>query len=108
MGILQLVNKMSAGIEDVDMAIAEIADQDHSTEAAEGEGRPRDAPRRIERPTAGEAAQQMPVGIEHIDEAVPRSRHVIVFLSVLFRVGDEQLTVDFFDVKRCETRWDIR
>src|SRR6266481_1486744 len=44
--------------------------------------------------------QSMAVGIEDIHKAMAWPRHVVVFLSVLFRVGHEQVAIDVRDAKR--------
>src|SRR5207237_10622981 len=48
---------------------------------------------------AGKPAQQMAVGIEDIHKATAWPRHVVVFLSVLFRVGHEQVAIDVRDAE---------
>src|SRR5215475_2134913 len=95
-------------IEGVDVPIAEIANEDRAAEPAKGEGGLRDAPRRIQRPLAREAPQQLPVGVEHVDKAMARPRHVVAFVLTLLRVGDEEIAVDGLDTERREPRRQLR
>jgi hypothetical protein len=99
-GVPELIDKCPVVIENVDFAVAEISDQDLSAVLAKGERRPRHAPGRVEGSAAGEAPQQIAIGVENIDKAVARTRDVIVFWSVLLGVGDEQIAVDVLNAER--------
>jgi hypothetical protein len=44
-------------VEHIDLAVAEVADEDVVAEPAKGEGCPRDAPGRVKESAAGEALQ---------------------------------------------------
>src|SRR5260370_17173472 len=56
----------------VDLPIAEIANQDVVLEYAKRRRRARHAPWRIEMAVRGEALHKIPVGVEDVDDAVPR------------------------------------
>src|SRR5262249_45778100 len=66
------------------------------------------SPRRIERPAAGEAPQQVAVGIEHIDEAIAGTGHIVMHFRVLLCIADEQVAIDVLDAERRKTGRDIR
>ena len=66
------------------------------------------APWRIQPPTAGEAPQQMTVGVENVDKAIARARHIVVFFPVLLCIGDKEITVDVLDAERGEPNWNVR
>src|SRR5947209_5289327 len=54
----------------VDVAVAEVADEDVAAEGAEGRRRERDRPGRVEPAAADEPLEQVAVGREDVDEAV--------------------------------------
>src|SRR5579862_6106897 len=93
-GAVQLVDEMPVLVEYIYSAVAEVADEDVAAEPAEGIRRTGDAPRRIERPAADQASQQMAVSIEHVDKAVALARYVVVLLRVLHRVRHEEIAID--------------
>src|SRR5215471_1978582 len=95
-------------VECVHFSLAEIANEDIATETAKGERCSRDAPWRIQPPTAGEAPQQMTVGVENVDKAIARARHIVVFFLVLLCIGDKEITVDVLDAERGEPNWNVR
>ena len=100
-----------AQVERVDPAIAEVADQQVVAEAPEARRRQRDAPRRVQRPTAGEVANQAAVRIEHDDhsQSVPsRARRRRPRVLVLLGVGHEQIAVDVLNAERREMARNIR
>src|SRR5262249_28873395 len=97
---LELIDEATVLLVDVYAPVAEVADQDLAAEAAKRKRRPGHAPGRVQRAAAGEAAQQVSVGVEDVDEAVPRARDVVVLSAVLFGVTHEQVTVDVRDAKR--------
>src|SRR5580692_1146042 len=93
-GAVQFIDEMPGLVEYVDPAVAEVADQNVTAESAEGIRHTRDAPRRIERPAADQASQQMAISIEHVDKAVALAWHVVVLLRVLHRVRHEEIATD--------------
>jgi hypothetical protein len=44
----------------------------------------------------------MPVGVEHVDKTIARTRHVVVFLLILLDIGDEEVPVNVLDAEGCE------
>src|SRR5215470_6350997 len=50
----------------------------------------------------------MPVGIENIDKAIARARHVVVFFIILLGVGDKEITIDVLDAEWRETGRNVR
>src|ERR1700676_324672 len=69
-GRSQLSEKCTAcGIEGVDRAVAEIANQKAIAEVSEIRRRDRHAPRRVECAACRDPLQQMPVGIERVDDS---------------------------------------
>src|SRR5689334_2797287 len=91
-----------------DPAVTEIADQNVAAEGAEVERSPRDSPWRVEVAARGEAADQMPVRIEDINEAVARPRDVVVLIRVLQGIGHDEVAVDVPDSEWREAGRDIR
>src|SRR6267378_5574417 len=98
--VTQLSAQLPVGAESADAAVAKVADENIAAEPAERVRRARHAPRRIERTTGCETAQQVTVGIEHVDETMTLACHVIVLLCILQRVGHKQITVDDADAER--------
>src|ERR1700694_4711730 len=92
--VLQTPEETSVLVEGVDPAVAEVAHEDVAAESAEGIGRACDAPRRIERPAADQASQQMSVGIEHIDKAAAGTGRIVVLVRFLFRISDEEIATE--------------
>ena len=88
-------------------SLAEIANEYIATETAKGERCSRGTPWRIQPPTAGEAPQQMTVGVENVDKAIARARHIVVFFPVLLCIGDKEITV-VLDTERGEPNWNVR
>src|SRR6266446_9559660 len=50
----------------------------------------------------------MTVGAEHIDKAVARTGHVIVFFRILLRIGDEEIAIDVLDAEWRIASWNFR
>src|SRR5271167_2196014 len=50
----------------------------------------------------------MSVGVENIDKAVARPRHVVMLFPVLFRIGDEEIAVDILNAERRKAGRDAR
>src|SRR6266436_4125321 len=99
MGAFQFIDETAVLVEYVDLAVTEVADEDVAAESAEGIRRTRDTPRRIERPATDQPPQQMAVGIEHIDKAVTLACHVVVLVSVLLCISDEEIAIDVRDAE---------
>src|SRR5436309_7958570 len=94
-------------IERVDRAVAEIADQKIVREFAERARRERHAPGRIEPAATREAANEIAVRVELIDDAEARSCCFVVLVVLAFRVCHEQMAVDVLDVERRESLWEV-
>src|SRR5262249_15496842 len=93
-------------VEDVDVAVAEVADEQVITEVAElgrGDGF---APGRVQQPAGREPLEQHAVGVVYVHETVPHAGNVVALGGVLLRVGDEKLAGEVFDVERGEARGD--
>src|SRR6266566_4757979 len=86
----------------VDPAVAEVADEDVAAEGAEGRGRERHRPGRVELASADETLEQIAVGGEDIDEAVTGPRVVVVLAGTLLSEGDVELAADIVDPERRE------
>ena len=56
----------------------------------------------------GKTPHQTAVGVEYVDEAIARTRYVVVFLWVLFGVGNKEIAVDVLDAEWCKTSWNFR
>ncbi|MGF6853689.1 hypothetical protein OKW29_002576 [Paraburkholderia sp. CI3] len=102
--ILQLIDERAVIVEDIDSTIAEVANENLAAEAAERKRCARDTPRRVERPSACKATQQVVVGIEYVDESTTAGCIVVVLLFVLLRVGDEKIPIDVRDTKTGHSR----
>ncbi len=88
------------GIEGIDAAVAEIADQQILAELAEVGRRHGDAPGRIEHPAAGDAPDQRAVGVEQIDQAEASPDHLVLILRPLLpRVSNVKLVADGLDAE---------
>src|SRR6202035_2745067 len=74
----------------------------------EVKGGPRHSPRRIERPAAGEASQQMAVGVEDIDKAVTRTGYIVMLFCILLGIADEEIAIDVLDAERREAGRNVR
>ena len=85
--------EVSVRVEGVDLAVAEISDQQVVGESAKPGGRYVESPRRVEDPAGSDALNEGPVGVELIDKAVARPGNVIVLSGVLRRIADEQVAV---------------
>src|SRR5215472_6955264 len=103
-GVPESTAKIPVRVERVYFPVTEISNENIAAEPAKGERCPRYSPRRIERPAAGEAPQQMAVGVEHVDKAIARACHVVTFVRLfLLCIGDEEIAVDVLDAERGET-----
>jgi hypothetical protein len=49
----------------------------------------------------------MTVGVENVDKAIARARHIVVFFPVLLCIGDKEITV-VLDTERGEPNWNVR
>src|SRR5947208_3041186 len=88
------------GIEGVDVAVAEVSDEQVAAEEPEVGRCEGDPPRRVEPPQRGHAPDQMAGGIEGVDEPVPLTRHVVVHRRVLQRVRHVDRAVQIADPER--------
>src|SRR5437016_6059239 len=79
----------SVRVEGVDMAIAEIADQEIAGEAPEALRRDRQPPGRIQHVMRGEALDEIAAEIELVDEAMAGAVHVVLALGIAEGEGDE-------------------
>src|SRR5271165_609290 len=86
-------------VEGVDGAVAKIADQEVSGKVAKARGRDGETPGRIERAARRHSLQMSPIQVEFVDEAVTRSRDIVMLGGVLFRKGDEQMSVEHLNVE---------
>src|SRR5215467_14332693 len=50
----------------------------------------------------------MTVGVENVDKAIARARHIVVFFPVLLCIGDKEITVDVLDAERGEPNCNVR
>src|SRR5262249_15917745 len=117
--VLQLSARRSASeIERVDLAIAEITNQEMVAERAESGRRATHSPGGVGkaggdgtppkgwvgRPRGGNPPQENSIGVEYVDIAVARTGHVVLPGPVLLGVGDEKLSVDILNIEGCESR----
>ncbi len=86
--------------EDIDLPIAEVADQDVVAKLAEVKGRLDYAPRRIEEAVRSKAPDQMSVGIEDVHEAETLAMHRVMLGRILLGIGDEEIAVDARNAER--------
>src|SRR4029077_21250686 len=96
---LELAARWVVGI---DVAIAEVADQDVAAKGAEGRRRERDRPGGVEPASADEPLQQVAVRCEDVDEAVAGPRVVVVLAGALLGEGNVELAADVVDPERRE------
>src|SRR4030095_8975271 len=87
------------GVEGMDFPIAGITDEDGAAEPAKGEGGPRHAPWRVQRSARREAPQQMALGVENIDKALARTRHIVMPGRILHGVRDKEVAVNVLDAE---------
>src|SRR4029077_289395 len=76
----------------IDFSIAEIADPKLIFHDGQ-------SPRRVQIAMRNQTAEQITVGIKYIDKTVTRSGHVIAFIAALFRVGDENFSLEISDAE---------
>src|SRR4030095_11815239 len=90
-------------IEGIDATVTKIANQHVSAERAEVgrcQGQP---PGGVERPLRREASDQVPIGVEDIDEPITSTSHIIVMDRVLQGKGDIEMIVNGLDAERRKT-----
>src|SRR5258708_9241481 len=105
-GIGQLAEEIAgAGVERVDVAVAEIADQYVAAKLAEGRRSQHHAPRRIELFTLGELHLHVTAEVKGVHEAAAVAGKVVMLCLILPGIGDKQrgagFEADFGDVERC-------
>src|SRR5262249_34827034 len=93
------------GIERVDAAIPEIANQQCAAKRAQTFRGQRQAPRRIEHAVGSKASQEITAGVEHIYETVAGTGGVVLLIRILFGVGDKKLAANSLDVERRKASW---
>src|SRR5262249_30871237 len=91
---------------DVDVAVAEVANEYVPAELAEAGWRHRRADRRVEQSARGEAADEVAVGIELVDKAVAHAGAVVLPVGGLLGVSDEQRAIKVLDSKGSEIAGD--
>lgn len=90
-----------ADVVTVDLAVAEIADEQGARQVSElPVRRKRQAPGRVERAARGEALDEVAVCIKDADETVAWTRDIVVRVTVLLGVGDVDETVDVPDPEK--------
>src|SRR6266851_1504363 len=50
----------------------------------------------------------MTVGVENVDKAIARARHVVVFFLILFCIGYKEIAINVLDAERRETGRNVR
>src|SRR5438067_5748227 len=86
----------------VDLPVAEVADEQVASEAAERRGCPGEAPRSVELPVLGDSAEELPVEVVGIDDAEPPAVRLVSRPGLLLAVRDEDAIADGLDPERCE------
>src|SRR5262245_42547669 len=87
------------GVVGVDAAVAVVACEQSTAEAAEVRGSQRESPGRIERAPGGEAPEQGAAGVVNVDEPLPPSVDTLGPVGALAGVGDEKQVVDVLNVE---------
>jgi len=87
-------------IERVDRAVAEIADEQRSTEVAETRGSKNHPPRRVQRPLRDEALEEQAIQVKSVKVSVTRTRDIVMVSIVLFRIGDVEGAADVLNIER--------
>jgi len=87
----------------IDATVTEIADQQGITERAKIRGGQGQAPGRVEPAMQNKALDQISAGVEDVDKAMGRARHVVVLLRILQGKGDVEFTTDGLDAERSVT-----
>src|SRR5262249_36615299 len=105
----ELAQEITAGIEGIDAAIAEVSNQYVAGELAKIRRRLSQAPGRVEHAVGSKTANQGAVGIEYVDETIAGAGLVIMLLGQdLLGEGDEQLSSDVLNTEGSKVRIDIR
>src|SRR5207249_222419 len=87
------------GIEGVDVAVAEVSNEQVITEEPEVGRRERQPPRRVEPPLRGDPAEQVASRIESVHEAMALAGHIVLLVRVLQRVSHVDDTAQVPDPK---------
>ncbi len=87
----------------IDATVTEIADQQGMTEPAKISGGEGQTPGRVEPAMHKKALDQISAGVEDVDKAMGRARHVVVLLCILQGKGDVEFTTDVLDAERSVT-----
>ncbi len=88
------------GVEGVNAAVAEVADEQVVAEAPEVDGCQGQPPGRVELALGSDAADQVTGGVEGVHEAVTLARHIVVPVRVLQRVGHVDGAAEVLDPER--------
>src|SRR2546423_9988030 len=89
----------------VDLAVAEVPNEQVAGEAPEGARRQRKAPRSVELAMLGDAAKEIPGGVVDVDEALALACDLVLGVSVLLAIRDEDAVADRLDAEgRIATR----
>src|SRR6266536_2994911 len=87
-------------LERVDLAVAEVADEEISAEAAEVCRREREPPRRVQQAVLSHAGDQVAGRVEGVDEAEALPGDLVFCILVLLRERDEDPRADRLDPER--------
>src|SRR5215469_13041520 len=86
----------------VDLAVAEVADEEGAGELAEASRRDGQTPGRVQGAARDQPPFQVALEVEHVDEAVPRPFLVVVPAGLLQSEGDVELAIEHLCVERRE------
>lgn len=94
------LERMGGQIVDVDTAVAEVANQEVSGEFSERRWSDGEPPRRVQGSIRGEPADEISGEVEHVHEAVSRSRNFILLRCVLQSISHVQQATQIGDAER--------
>jgi hypothetical protein len=97
-------------VKGVDSAVAEISYQQRVAEPPEIRGRQRHAPQRVEPSARCEPANEITVGVEHVDKSQAGSGDITLGGLVLLGVGHIQIAQDVLNTERRKAveAWDLK
>src|SRR5207302_10931173 len=94
-GVADLATELAAcGIISIDLAAAEVADQDVAAKSAESRWGQRHCPRRVELAPAREPLQSHAIRGELVDEPIAWPGGIVMLERVLLRERHEQIAAD--------------
>ena len=86
--ISELVDEFAAhGVDDVDPAISKVADEQIACELPKAGRCERQTPWGVEPAAGRQSLEQVAIGIEDINVAIPRACHIVLTVGVLLGVG---------------------